>query len=77
MMTVLSYQARLTVHLPPLTVRLPGHEDQVVGVRQLLPSDRPAVRAFVRLEHEFMNGYPLLWSAPDIDVRKQLSGHSA
>ncbi|HEX6758516.1 MAG TPA: hypothetical protein VF086_08910 [Propionibacteriaceae bacterium] len=30
--------------------------------------------AIVRLEQEFMNGYPLFWSIADADVRKQLSG---
>lgn len=33
--------------------------------------------AFVRVEREFMAGYPLFWSPPDVDVRKQLSGRSA
>lgn len=35
------------------------------------------MKAFTRLERQFMAGYPLFWSPPDPDVRKQLSGRSA
>lgn len=35
------------------------------------------MKGFTRLEREFMGEYPLFWSPPDADVRKQLSGRSA
>lgn len=48
-----------------------------VKVREVSPGDRRAVKALTRLEQDFMGGHPLFWSAPDVDVRKQLSGRSA
>jgi GNAT superfamily N-acetyltransferase len=48
-----------------------------VNVHQISAHDRRAIRAFVRLEREFMADYPLFWSPPDSDVQKQLSGRSA
>ena len=48
-----------------------------MAVHAVDPSDRRAVKRFVRLERDVLGSEPLYWSTPDADTRKHLSPDSA
>jgi GNAT superfamily N-acetyltransferase len=48
-----------------------------MAVQAIDPSDKRAVKRFVRLERELVGSEPLYWSTPDVDARTHLSPESA